>query len=514
MPLSFVMIFDRFSSLFIRFIRLISGVVFLYSSIYMYRDNTPKRFIILVNLFVLSIYLLVISPSLLRIIVGWDGLGVISFLLVMYYQNSSSLKSSLITIYTNRFGDVAILFSLYYLYSLRYWAIENFYWNSFSFFLACFLIIAAITKRAQIPFSSWLPAAIAAPTPVSSLVHSSTLVTAGVYLIIRFFYLISWFIISFIFSLIALLTSLWAGFIAYTEPDLKKVVAISTLRQLGLIMYVISLGEIKLCFFHIVCHALFKSLLFLSCGIIILLRYGNQDSRIIGSFSIITPNIFLMFIISRISLFGFPFTSGFFSKDFILELLLVKSNFFFSSIILFLCCILTVMYRMRLFFFGLSSYRLREKFYSFKESFLILRGIIVLTFWAISLGKISFFYLFSSFICSNSFIDKIIGILIISIGFMLNSMLKNKISLRVNNIMEILGEIIFLNWIFRGFFSIKIKYINKLYGGDLLWIELIGPKIFNNFLLNIRVVRRFNKILSVKISIMFFLLLILFKWFF
>jgi len=145
-------------------------------------------------------------------------------------------------------------------------------------------------------------------------------------------------------------------------------------------MYVISLGEIKLCFFHIVCHALFKSLLFLSCGIIILLRYGNQDSRIIGSFSIITPNIFLMFIISRISLFGFPFTSGFFSKDFILELLLVKSNFFFSSIILFLCCILTVMYRMRLFFFGLSSYRLREKFYSFKESFLILRGIIVLTF--------------------------------------------------------------------------------------------------------------------------------------
>jgi len=118
--ISFVLVFDKISSLFILFIRLIAGVVLCYSRLYMGSDLTPKRFIVLVNIFVLSIFLLVISPSLLRIILGWDGLGVISFLLVMYYQNSSSLKSSLITVYTNRFGDVAILLSLAIIYEVGF----------------------------------------------------------------------------------------------------------------------------------------------------------------------------------------------------------------------------------------------------------------------------------------------------------------------------------------------------------------------------------------------------------
>jgi len=181
------------------------------------------------------------------------------------------------------------------------------------------LLVGAITKRAQIPFSSWLPAAIAAPTPVSSLVHSSTLVTAGVYIRIRFFYILSSFFSSKIFCVVRVLTSIRAGLIACLEKDFKKVVAISTLRQLGIILYVISIGEVFIGFFHIVCHALFKALLFLRCGVFIFLSIGGQDIRLIGGFSILTPFASLIIIVSRMSLLGFPFLAGFFSKDLIIE---------------------------------------------------------------------------------------------------------------------------------------------------------------------------------------------------
>jgi len=243
--------------------------------------------------------------------------------------------------------------------------------NSFGFnLIRLFLILAAMTKRAQLPFSSWLPAAIAAPTPVSSLVHSSTLVTAGVYILIRFYYiLVNIFFIK-IFNYFSILTSLAAGFIACVEPDLKKVVAISTLSQLGLILYIISLGEILYCYYHIVCHALFKALLFLSCGLIIFLSLGNQDRRFIGTFSLINPILNIMFMSRRMSLFGVPFLAGFYSKDAIIEIsFYLEENFLIFSL-LFLCCVLTIVYRLRLFLFGVRSFRMGEvvfNFYSFLE---------------------------------------------------------------------------------------------------------------------------------------------------
>jgi NADH-ubiquinone oxidoreductase chain 5 len=194
------------------------------------------------------------------------------------------------------------------------------------FYLRCLIIIAGITKRAQIPFSAWLPAAIAAPTPVSSLVHSSTLVTAGVYLLIRFSFLI--YLNNFLLY-VGVLTIFIAGLSANFECDLKKIIALSTLRQLGLIIIVIGLGLNDLSFFHLMTHAIFKSLLFLCAGVFIH-SYGEiQDIRHMSRLDKRLPISSFYFIICSMALCGFPFLSGFYSKDLILELFIIGNiNFF------------------------------------------------------------------------------------------------------------------------------------------------------------------------------------------
>jgi NADH-ubiquinone oxidoreductase chain 5 len=213
-----------------------------------------------------------------------------------------------------------------------------------------FIFLGSVTKRAQIPFSAWLPAAMAAPTPVSSLVHSSTLVTAGVYLLIRFN--LSLFLGGLMLC-ISLGTLLLGGLGACFEMDFKKIIAISTLRQLGFMIFVLSLGIWELCYLHMLLHAVFKSLLFMRCGSLMVSKRGGQDSRFFGfSFDSVSGICFL----SRVfSLRGIPFCIGFYSKDTALSL---GGSFFFSLLLtfFFFCgCLFTVIYRFKLIklgFFG------------------------------------------------------------------------------------------------------------------------------------------------------------------
>jgi len=192
----------------------------------------------------------------------------------------------------------------------------------------CLIILGAITKRAQYPFSSWLPAAIAAPTPVSSLVHSSTLVTAGVYALIRFNFLLTE--VLHLLCILSISTIFIRGLRANIETDFKKIIAISTLSQLGFIIFTLSLGYWALTFFHVLFHAFFKSSLFLSTGSLIHEKYRIQDSRFYGNFQrSFYSKVF--FISSCIRLIGLPFTLGFFSKDTILRKIasLNRNSFFF-----------------------------------------------------------------------------------------------------------------------------------------------------------------------------------------
>ena len=185
--------------------------------------------------------------------------------------------------------------------------------------LLCLVVLAAMTKRAQIPFSAWLPAAMAAPTPVSALVHSSTLVTAGVYLLIRFRPRLGGRVAEGGLLVLARLTIFMAGLGANFETDLKKIIALSTLSQLGVIITILSLGWAELAFFHLLAHALFKALLFIRAGSIIHSVGDYQDIRVIGRLVSYMPLRVIMINLANLALCGTPFLAGFYSKDLILE---------------------------------------------------------------------------------------------------------------------------------------------------------------------------------------------------
>nr|QVE47657.1 NADH dehydrogenase subunit 5 [Megabalanus tintinnabulum] len=349
--INFIFLFDWVSLMFLAFVLFISGSVFYYSGEYMEGEINISRFIFLLAGFVGSMGLLIFSPNLISILLGWDGLGLVSYCLVIYYQNFKSLNAGTLTVLSNRVGDVLILVGIAWMINFGDWSFTAWMGNSKSLILTSTLIVlASLTKSAQIPFSAWLPAAMAAPTPVSSLVHSSTLVTAGIYLVIRLGWVYD-FWMNELLMILSVLTMFMAGLGACFEFDLKKIIALSTLSQLGLMMYSLSLGLVKVALFHLLMHALFKALLFMSAGCIIHGFKGWQDIRMMGNMMISLPFISSCFVVSNLALSGMPFLAGFYSKDLILELSLMGELNFLSLFMLFLSTGLTVTYTFRLIYY-------------------------------------------------------------------------------------------------------------------------------------------------------------------
>lgn len=317
----FSLVFDKKSVLFSRLVLLIRCSIFSFMNYYIDSDGAQNYFFYTVFLFVVSIMFLIYGGSLLSLILGWDGLGVVSYLLVVYYLRSSSSNRGAITFLSNRVGDVFFISCL--VFTRSSFSLEV--WNNWEFYLVGFLLLMCfITKRAQFPYSSWLPAAMAAPTPVSALVHSSTLVTAGVFLTIRFNLSLGHFLREILF-IIGLLTSVYAGVMALRETDLKKVIALSTLRQLGFIFISLGLGLIWLAFFHIITHAIFKASLFFASGILIHNIGSAQDFRTSVGFLGSSPLLRFFGAMTTFRLIGFPFSVGFYRKDLILDLFSGKS---------------------------------------------------------------------------------------------------------------------------------------------------------------------------------------------
>nr|YP_010533718.1 NADH dehydrogenase subunit 5 [Sabethes bipartipes]UXX46869.1 NADH dehydrogenase subunit 5 [Sabethes bipartipes] len=352
-------LFDWMSLMFMSFVLLISSLVIFYSMEYMHEDMNINRFIMLVLMFVMSMMMLIISPNLISILLGWDGLGLVSYCLVIYFQNVKSYNAGMLTALSNRIGDVALLLAIAWMLNYGSWN-YIFYLElmnkDFQMMVIGYLVVlAAMTKSAQIPFSSWLPAAMAAPTPVSALVHSSTLVTAGVYLLIRFNILLMDSLIGQIMLLISGLTMFMAGLGANFEFDLKKIIALSTLSQLGLMMSILSMGFYKLAFFHLLTHALFKALLFMCAGVIIHNMKNIQDIRFMGSLILSMPLTCSCFNIANLALCGMPFLAGFYSKDLILEMAMLSYINFFSFFLFFFSTGLTVSYSFRLVYYSMTS---------------------------------------------------------------------------------------------------------------------------------------------------------------
>nr|AML26326.1 NADH dehydrogenase subunit 5 [Hydrophilidae sp. BMNH 1274336] len=398
-------LFDWMSLLFMSFVLFISSMVIFYSKEYMLGDIYLNRFIMLVVMFVLSMMFLIISPNLISILLGWDGLGLVSYCLVIYYQNVKSYNAGMLTALSNRIGDVALLLSIAWMLNYGSWNFIyylDFMKNDFNMSIIGWLImLAAMTKSAQIPFSSWLPAAMAAPTPVSSLVHSSTLVTAGVYLLIRFNFVLN-LNIMYMLLFISSLTMFMAGLGANYEFDLKKIIALSTLSQLGLMMSILALGSYELAFFHLLTHALFKALLFMCAGCMIHNLINCQDIRFMGGLSNFMPLTCSFFFISNMALCGLPFLSGFYSKDLILELVSMNYLNMYIYVIYFLSTGLTVCYTFRLIYYVILG---DFNFFSFNmindEGLIMLKGMSGLIMFVILGGSMLMWIMFPKpyFIC-------------------------------------------------------------------------------------------------------------------
>nr|YP_010555015.1 NADH dehydrogenase subunit 5 [Ooencyrtus plautus]UYP50995.1 NADH dehydrogenase subunit 5 [Ooencyrtus plautus] len=384
--MSMLIYMDWISLMFMFTVMLISSMIMFYCVEYMSHELNKIRFFYLMLFFIISMILMIMSPSMISIILGWDGLGLTSYGLVIFYQNYFSYNSGMLTILMNRVGDIMIMLSISILMILGNWNFMNFNFNFENFFLLFFLTLASFTKSAQLPFSSWLPAAMAAPTPVSSLVHSSTLVTAGIYLLIRFNFLIykNSKILFFILS-IGLITMLMAGISANFEFDFKKIIAFSTLSQLGLMMMIYSMKFFILSYFHLIIHAMFKSMMFMCSGIIIHSMMNFQDIRYMGNLMNFLPLTFIIIFISNMSLCGMPFFSGFYSKDLILEKIFMSNFFLILFILLIFGTLLTVIYSIRLMYYLLnknfnffSMFKLNDfKLMNFSLFFMLINSIFM-----------------------------------------------------------------------------------------------------------------------------------------
>nr|YP_003204730.1 NADH dehydrogenase subunit 5 [Bivetiella cancellata]ACF04823.1 NADH dehydrogenase subunit 5 [Bivetiella cancellata] len=477
-------ILDSISLSFSNVVCLISGCVMMFSSSYMSDDPFLKRFVWLVMLFVMSMNLLVFIPSLPALLLGWDGLGIVSFALVIYYQNAKSLGAGMITVLANRVGDVMILTAIGLLVLQGHWLIL-FLWDfHLCSLMGLTLIIAAMTKSAQIPFSSWLPAAMAAPTPVSALVHSSTLVTAGVFLVIRFFPFLSniYFFKSFLLF-ISVLTLLMAGIGANYENDLKKIIALSTLSQLGVMMLSLAMGMPFLALFHLYTHALFKALLFLCAGMIIHNSLNVQDIRYMGLMSVQNPLTITCLNISNLSLCGAPFLSGFYSKDLILEICLVTPTNLLMVVLIFLATGMTAAYSLRLSFCSLWGSMKSFPYHSKMENDLYVNwSTIILASMAIFGGF--FFQLvfldFSPMPLIMPVFMKFLTVMVITLGLFVSITVWSSVysSMNMNMIYSFFSNMWFLTPLSSQPLT-KMSMIlgtNMMKSIDLGWVEVLGAQ--------------------------------------
>lgn len=415
LDVSFSFLFDFVSLGFFGCVSFISIVVFFFRVFYMEGTIDYRRFFWLVFLFVFSMLLLVFSGNFFVTMVGWDGLGLVSFCLVVFYSNSQRLESGLVTVFSNRVGDVFFLLSFLFFFCFGFfrWEISSY---KFLYFFLVFLFLGAITKRAQIPFSAWLPAAMAAPTPVSSLVHSSTLVTAGVYILIRFNYVFFYFCWGF-FKAFFLFTIVLAGFCAVFESDLKKVVAMSTLSQLGIIMFILSRGIWVIAFLHIIIHAFFKRMLFLRTGSLMGQMGGLQDSRYYGS-GVFSFRSFLFFVVSRMCLGGFPFFLGFYSKDYIISSRSFFEGTFFYYLFI-LGCFTTVVYRFRLIYTAYFLGFIYLGHFSHIESSNFFIFVVFIFFKCWILGGAVYWAFLSDSVFFFTFFDLFLGVALFIFGVLL-----------------------------------------------------------------------------------------------
>jgi NADH-ubiquinone oxidoreductase chain 5 len=338
---------------------IVSSLVHIYSIGYMSHDPHNQRFFSYLSLFTFMMVILVTANNFLVMFVGWEGVGVCSYLLVSFwFTRIAANQSSLAAFLTNRVGDCFLTIGMFVIF----WTFGNIdYYTVFSLvpyinvniitIIGLCLLIGAMAKSSQLGLHVWLPFAMEGPTPVSALIHAATMVTAGVYLLIRTSPLVE-------YSDTVLLICLWLGsittmtssLIGFFQEDIKKIIAYSTMSQLGMMVLAIGLSSYNLSLFHLINHAFYKALLFLGAGSVIHAIHDNQDLRKYGGLKSFLPLSYTVTLIASLSLIALPFMSGFYSKDFILESAIGQYSYS-SKVVYFLALIgagFTVLYSIKI----------------------------------------------------------------------------------------------------------------------------------------------------------------------
>lgn len=408
-------LFDSLTCVMLLVVTIVSTLVHLYSIKYMEQDPHCPRFMSYLQIFTFFMLVLVTSDNLVQMFLGWEGVGISSYLLInfwhtRYWANQSALKALIV----NRVGDFSLsigIFLIFYIFkSLNYLIIFpmvplltdtyisvlgiNFHALTL---ISIFLFLGAVGKSAQLGLHTWLPDAMEGPTPVSALIHAATMVTAGVFLMIRFSPLLEFTpFVLFLMVIFGSLTAFFASMVGVFQNDLKKIIAYSTCSQLGYMIFCCGLSNYSVSMFHLSNHAFFKALLFLCAGSVIHAVSDEQDIRKMGSLINFLPLTYSLMLIGSLALVGFPFLTGFYSKDFILEL---SQVFRYSNIGLTYGSFACWLGNISVFFTAFYSFRLIYLTFinSFngskiilkrihESSFLMIFPLIILTFGSIFVG--------------------------------------------------------------------------------------------------------------------------------
>lgn len=399
--IGFSLLVDPLSSLFLLIITGVGFLIHVYSTGYMHDDEGYHRFFAYLNLFIFFMLLLVMGSNYVMMFVGWEGVGLCSYLLIgFWFKNIEYSNAAKKAFVMNRIGDLGFLLGI----SLMFVTYNSVSFNevfpkaitlgsSYTIVLmTIFLFIGAVGKSAQIPLFTWLPDAMAGPTPVSALIHAATMVTAGIYMIARSNVLFSLAPLTMdIVASVGLATALFAATIGMFQNDIKKVLAYSTVSQLGLMFLALGVGAYTAGVFHVITHAFFKALLFLGAGSVIHAMSGEQDIRKMGGLKKYLPTTYLTFLIGTIAISGIPPLAGFFSKDQILAgtFHTNKLYFIFGLIVSMITCF--YMFRLLyLTFFGNFRGNDHQMKHLHESPRSITIPLIILSFFSIVAGFIGF----------------------------------------------------------------------------------------------------------------------------
>ena len=358
--------FDNLNFIMAMIVTFISFLVHIYSLGYMAQDPNRARYMAYLNFFTFTMLVLITSPTIIQLFVGWEGVGLASYLLIGFWNqkpraNAAAIKAFIV----NRVGDACMLLGICVLFyqfqtfdfsiinlkapsqvgvTISFWGFDILSLN----LIGILLFIAAMSKSAQLGLHVWLPDAMEAPTPVSALIHAATMVTAGVFLIVKLspLYEATPFVRE-IMVIIGSLTALFAAIVALTQTDIKRIIAYSTCSQLGYMVLACGCSAYSAAIFHLATHAFFKALLFLGAGSVIHAMSGEQDIRKMGGLGKLIPTTYILMVIGSLALTGVPGLAGYYSKDLIIESVWASGHPFALIIALFVV-ILTAFYSWRL----------------------------------------------------------------------------------------------------------------------------------------------------------------------